>query len=136
MARRAVRKAAGARKRLTPSRTALGLAPAEAPLALDAPAVAPLVEAVRTAGGAPLGAYREPFAGQPLLLAALPRDAVEPTPFQRDLSPTHAKRLAQKIGESGAFLTRSSRCAAGKAASGRRTVATVWRQPRCSASRR
>jgi len=26
------------------------------------------------------------------------------TPFQRDLSPTHAKRLAQKIDESGSFL--------------------------------
>src|SRR5690606_21987081 len=30
--------------------------------------------------------------------------AVQPTPFQRDLSPTYAKRLAQKIEESGAFL--------------------------------
>ena len=27
-----------------------------------------------------------------------------PTPFQRDLSPTHTKRLAQKIEESGSFL--------------------------------
>src|SRR5690606_15896067 len=42
--------------------------------------------------------------GRPLLLAALPREAVEPTPFQRDLSPTHARRLAQKIEEAGAFL--------------------------------
>ena len=38
------------------------------------------------------------------MIAALPIDAVEPTPFQRPLSPTHAKRLAQKIDESGAFL--------------------------------
>ena len=30
--------------------------------------------------------------------------AVELTPFQRDLSPTHTKRLAQKIAESGSFL--------------------------------
>jgi len=104
-ARRTAKKKAGsARKRLTPSREARGLAPAEAPLALDAPEVAPLVEAVRKAGGAALGAYREPLSGKPLLLAAIPRDAVEPTPFQRDLSPTHTKRLAQKIGESGAFL--------------------------------
>jgi len=29
---------------------------------------------------------------------------VQPTPFQRDLSPTHAKRLAQKIDETAAFL--------------------------------
>jgi ParB family chromosome partitioning protein len=59
---------------------------------------------VREAGGVVIGAYHEPYAGQPLLLATLPRDAVEPTPFQRDLSPTHAKRLAQKIGETGVFL--------------------------------
>ena len=98
------KKATSARKRLTPSREARGIAPAEAPLPLDAPELAPLVAAVRAAGGAALGAYREPLSGKPLLLAALPRDAVEPTPFQRDLSPTHTKRLAQKIAESGAFL--------------------------------
>jgi ParB family chromosome partitioning protein len=39
-----------------------------------------------------------------MLLAALPLAAVQPTPFQRDLSPTHTKRLAQKIDEAGAFL--------------------------------
>jgi ParB family chromosome partitioning protein len=65
---------------------------------------APLVAAVRAAGGAALGAYREPFSGRPLLLAALPRESVEPTPFQRDLSPAHTKRLARKIEEAGAFL--------------------------------
>src|SRR5690606_14469092 len=85
-------------------REARGLAPAEAPVALDAPEAAPLVEAVRAAGGAAIGAYREPVAGRVLLLAALPRDAVEPTPFQRDLSPTHARRLAAKIEEAGAYL--------------------------------
>lgn len=39
-----------------------------------------------------------------MLFAALPLDAVQPTPFQRDLSPTHTKRLASKIEESGSFL--------------------------------
>jgi ParB family chromosome partitioning protein len=38
------------------------------------------------------------------LLASLPLGAVQPTPFQRDLSPTHTKRLAEKIEESGSFL--------------------------------
>jgi ParB family chromosome partitioning protein len=38
------------------------------------------------------------------MLACLPLAAVQPTPFQRDLSPTHAKRLAEKIGETAAFL--------------------------------
>ncbi|MGH7338025.1 MAG: ParB N-terminal domain-containing protein, partial [Myxococcota bacterium] len=55
-------------------------------------------------GGAPIGAYREPLSGRSLLLAALPLAAVQPTPFQRDLSPTHARRLADRIDETGVFL--------------------------------
>ncbi len=66
--------------------------------------MAPLVAQVVAAGGAAIGAYREPLSGRPLLLATLPIEAVQPTPFQRDLSPTHTKRLAQKIEESGSFL--------------------------------
>ena len=38
------------------------------------------------------------------LLAILPIDAVEPTPFQRDLSDTHHKRLADVINKTGRFL--------------------------------
>ena len=63
-----------------------------------------MVELVHKAGGAPLGAYREPLGGRPLLLASLPFSAVQPTPFQRDLSPTHAKRLAGAIEATAAFL--------------------------------
>jgi ParB family transcriptional regulator, chromosome partitioning protein len=33
-----------------------------------------------------------------------PLRAIQPTPFQRDLSPTHTKRLAEKIEQAGAFL--------------------------------
>lgn len=90
--------------RLTPRAEKRGLEAGEIALPLGAPEVAPLVSEVHAAGGSPIGAYREPLAGRPLLLAALPIDAVRPTPFQRDLSPTHAKRLADKIEESGAFL--------------------------------
>jgi ParB family chromosome partitioning protein len=95
---------ASARKRIAPARDARGLGAGEIALALDAPQIEGLVRAVRDAGGVPLAAYREPLSGKEILLAALPRDAVEPTPFQRDLSPTHAKRLAQKIEETGSFL--------------------------------
>jgi ParB family chromosome partitioning protein len=59
---------------------------------------------VKGAGGVPVGAYREPLSGRPIVVASLPLGAVEPTPFQRDLSPTHTKRLAAKIEESGSFL--------------------------------
>jgi len=70
----------------------------------DAPELRSLTALVRKVGGAAIGCYREPFSGKPLLIAALPIEAVEPTPFQRDLSPTHTKRLARKIEESGSFL--------------------------------
>jgi ParB family chromosome partitioning protein len=98
------KQASSARKRIAPAREARGLAAAEVAIGLDDADVASLTEAVRRAGGAPIGAYREPLSGKPLLVASLPRDAVEPTPFQRDLSPTHAKRLAAKIEEAGSFL--------------------------------
>ena len=93
-----------ARGKLAPGRKARGLEAAEVVLALDSPDVASVVALVREAGGAPIGAYREPLGGRALLVASLPLSAVQPTPFQRDLSPTHAKRLAQKIDETGAFL--------------------------------
>jgi ParB family chromosome partitioning protein len=101
--RRRTRKAA-ARKRLAPRREARGPSAGEVTLDPGTPELAPLVAEVERAGGAAIGAYREPLSGRPLLLASLPRDAVEPTPFQRDLSPTHTKRLAAKIEESGSFL--------------------------------
>jgi ParB family chromosome partitioning protein len=92
------------RGRLAPRKEKRGLSAEQVRLELDAPEVAPLVAEVTAAGGAAIGAYREPFSGRPLVLAALPLGAVQPTPFQRDLSPAHTKRLAQKIEESGSFL--------------------------------
>lgn len=92
------------RKRIAPAREAIGLTAEQIALSLDAEEVASLVAEVRKAGGAAIGAYREPLSGKAMLVASFPRDAVEPTPFQRDLSPTHAKRLAAKIAESGSFL--------------------------------
>ncbi|MBS0374194.1 MAG: ParB N-terminal domain-containing protein [Proteobacteria bacterium] len=100
----APRKKANARRRLTPARTSRGLAAGEVALELGHAEVAPLAELIRRAGGAPLGAYRDPLGGRPLVLATLPLAAVQPTPFQRDLSPTHTKRLAAKIDEARAFL--------------------------------
>ena len=73
-------------------------------LGLDAPEMLVLVDQVRSAGGVAIGAYHEPLRGKGLLFAALPISAVQPTPFQRDLSPAHTTRLARKIEEAGAFL--------------------------------
>jgi ParB family chromosome partitioning protein len=66
--------------------------------------VAGLVAQVQKQGGVVVGAYRDPFAGQALVLASLPIKKVVATPFQRDLSKTHATRLAEAIGAAGLFL--------------------------------
>lgn len=60
--------------------------------------------AVADAGGVLVGSYREPLGGHPALLAVLPIDTIEPTPFQRDLSDAHHKRLADVINKTGRFL--------------------------------
>jgi len=101
---RTPRDRAQARKRLTPAKQQRGLDAAEIVLDVGAAEIQDLAAQVQAAGGAPIGAYREPLSGKPVLIASLPIAAVEPTPFQRDLSPTHTKRLAQKIEESGSFL--------------------------------
>jgi ParB family chromosome partitioning protein len=100
------RAAARARRagRLAPRQTSRGLDAADVAIPIDHESIAALAALVRSAGGAPIGAYHEPLGGRALLLASLPLAAVQPTPFQRDLSPTHAKRLAAKIEETAAFL--------------------------------
>src|SRR4051812_25453452 len=63
-----------------------------------------LAERIRSEGGAVIGAYRDPLGGHPLVVAVLPTGKIEPTPFQRDLSDTHHKRLAEVIQKTGRFL--------------------------------
>ena len=92
------------RGRLAPDGAVRGLSAAEIALGRDSPEVEPLVDWVRQAGGTPIGAYRDPLGGRVLLLASIPLAAIQPTPFQRDLSPTHTQRLAARIAEAGAFL--------------------------------
>jgi ParB family chromosome partitioning protein len=93
-----------ARGKLAPGTNARGLDAAQVAIAPDSAEIAEVVSLVRSCGGAFIGAYRDPLGGRPLVLAALPLNALQPTPFQRDLSPTHAKRLALKIEETAAFL--------------------------------
>jgi ParB family transcriptional regulator, chromosome partitioning protein len=63
-----------------------------------------LAEQVERDGGAVVGRYNDPFGGKPLLLVALPLDRVEPTPYQRDPSDAHVKRLMAVIETIGRFL--------------------------------
>src|SRR5258706_1173238 len=81
-----------------------GLLPQEVPLDLSDKAVAGVKDKIESEGGVVLGGYYDPFGKNPVLLAVLPIDKVEPTPFQRDVSDMHHKRLADVINRTGLFL--------------------------------
>ncbi|MCI0351505.1 MAG: ParB/RepB/Spo0J family partition protein [Acidobacteriales bacterium] len=81
-----------------------GLAPAECQLNEPSGSAAEIARAVQKAGGCVVGSYKDPLGGHAVLISILPIDAVEPTPFQRDLSDTHHKRLADVINKTGRFL--------------------------------
>lgn len=66
--------------------------------------VAALAKQIEADGGTALASYRDPFGAKWLILAALPLEKVEPTPYQRELSATHADRLAAVIPKVGQFL--------------------------------
>jgi len=68
------------------------------------PRAADLAQQVERDGGTVLGSYRDPFGGAAVLLVALPIDRVEPTPYQRDPSDAHIKRLMTVIEKVGRFL--------------------------------
>ena len=55
-------------------------------------------------GGAVLGQYSDPFGKAGVILVALPIDRVEPTPYQRDPSEAHVKKLMTVIEKVGRFL--------------------------------
>ncbi len=78
-----------------------GLAPTELPAA---GAEAELCARVVADGGEVLARYRDPLGGHITLFASLPIDRVAPTPFQRDLSATHVKRLGEVIDKLDWFL--------------------------------
>ena len=99
-----VKRAPARRRPLKAKPGTRGLEPAECGLERPGGAAAAVSEAIVRAGGCVVGSYREPLGGFPVLLAVLPIDAVEPTPFQRDLSDAHHKRLADVINKTGRFL--------------------------------
>jgi ParB family chromosome partitioning protein len=81
-----------------------GFEPPECRLEHPEGSAADAAEAIERAGGCVVGLYREPLGGHPTLLSILPLETIEPTPFQRDLSDTHHKRLAEVISKTGRFL--------------------------------
>ncbi|PYY04015.1 MAG: chromosome partitioning protein ParB [Acidobacteria bacterium] len=81
-----------------------GLGPAECQLPEPSGNAAEIAGAVQKAGGCVVGSYKDPLGGHAVLVSILPIDAIEPTPFQRDLSDAHHKRLADVINKTGRFL--------------------------------
>lgn len=63
-----------------------------------------LADQVERDGGHVLGAYQDPVGDHWQLFCLLPIDRVEPTPYQRNLSPTHAKRLQEVIRKLDRFV--------------------------------
>jgi ParB family transcriptional regulator, chromosome partitioning protein len=63
-----------------------------------------LSEAIEADGGAVLAPYRDPLGGSWQILAGLPIERVEPTPYQRDLSEAHVTRLTAAIDKLGRYL--------------------------------
>jgi ParB family chromosome partitioning protein len=100
-----------ATKRSTAKRKKLEAAPRSRGIAADAlgsgsppAAVTRLAAAIEQDGGSVLTLYRDPLGGHWQLLAGLPIDLVEPTPFQRDLSEAHVARLCSAIDRLGRYL--------------------------------
>jgi ParB family chromosome partitioning protein len=71
----------------------------------EAPApVRTLAAQVETDGGRALALYREPVGGHWQIFCLLPLERVSPTPYQRDLSPTHVKRLQGVVKKIDRFV--------------------------------
>lgn len=81
-----------------------GLTPAECRLDMLSGTAEEVRERVVKAGGEIIGSYKDPLGGGALLSCILPIGCVEPTPFQRDLSDTHHRKLADVIDKTGIFL--------------------------------
>src|SRR5512132_1678846 len=97
----AAKKKAVRRKKAAPA--SVGLTPAEVREASGVE-IDRMAERVEADGGVVLGRYSDPFGGTPLLVVGLPVDRVEPTPYQRDPSDAHVKRLMGVIEKIGRFL--------------------------------
>lgn len=95
MAARRKRKVEPSSRGLSARQVGLGTPPAR---------VKALVEEIGGDGGAVLATYRDPLGEAWQVLAALPIEKVRATPYQRDLSEAHVKRLAKALEDVGRFL--------------------------------
>ncbi|OJH39427.1 ParB N-terminal domain-containing protein [Cystobacter ferrugineus] len=80
-----------------------GLTPTEVVSEAHAPETE-LVQGILADGGQVVGLYRDPLGAHTVVFAALPLDKVEPTPYQRDVSEPHVKRLASAMERLDRYL--------------------------------
>ena len=102
--KRAKKKAGAPRKRRKLAGHSTGLLANELSNGAPQASVSELQDAIDNDGGKVLATYREPFSGHWLVLASLPIDQVEPTPYQRNLSDAHVRKLEGVIAKLGRFL--------------------------------
>jgi ParB family transcriptional regulator, chromosome partitioning protein len=98
------KKATGPRKRRKLAGKSIELTPKELLDGTAPKVVQELQEAIGQDGGQVFTTYRDPFGGHWLVIAALPIERVEPTPYQRNLSDAHARKLEGVIAKLGRFL--------------------------------
>src|SRR5579875_3710043 len=94
---------------------------------------AALAEQIERDGGRVLALYREPLGEHWQIFGLLPTAKVEATPYQRDLSPTHVKRLTAVVKKLDRFVDPIVVMSPSRAAIGRRTGTTGGRS--CGSSR-
>ncbi len=104
MAKTGIRRAPAKRRAKKAKALTRGLTPPECRLDMLSGEAEEVRERVKKAGGEVIGAYRDPLGGGALLSCILPISEVEPTPFQRDLSDAHHRKLADVIDKTGIFL--------------------------------
>jgi hypothetical protein len=63
-----------------------------------------LAEQITRDGGRVLAVYQEPVGEHWQIFCLLPRDKVEASPYQRDVSPTHVKRLTEAVRRLDRFV--------------------------------
>ncbi|HEX9297497.1 MAG TPA: ParB N-terminal domain-containing protein [Polyangiaceae bacterium] len=97
-------KAPGTRKRRGVKLQPTELVASEVAIAEPSPELTALGDLVRQDGGAVLSMYREPLGGHALLFVSLPVEKIEPTPYQREVSDAHVRRLTVAMDKTKRFL--------------------------------
>jgi ParB family chromosome partitioning protein len=90
------------KKKTEPS--SVGLSPSEVGARELPTGVVTFADTLRADGASVLATFRDPLGGHWQILVALPIEKVEPTPFQRDLSESHVRRLTAVLEALGRFL--------------------------------